>query len=217
MKKFNSLPDSHLDRMTEIIDFSWRSLKSQFLDKRLEFSIEASFQHYFAQVISNTGELFCSKRNDVFHVDLETRSKALGRPTRIDITCSFGRTQVKCAIELKFKTAKQGAQDLGRIGAFEDIQKLEEYVSRDYDLGRFYFITDSSAYVKKSKRGNGTIFTMHDGAVTKSNSVFPYMAQGKVIDGVKQYIEREIQLNDSYVFSWENKNNWYFLEVLVSP
>jgi len=53
-------------------------------------SKEAPFQHYFAHIISTIGESYCSKRNDIFLVDLETKCDGIkGKSKYVDITCGF--------------------------------------------------------------------------------------------------------------------------------
>jgi len=127
----------------------------------------------------------------------------------IDITCTFLKENTSCAIELKFKTARQGAQDHGRIDAFVDIEALEIACDKyEYDIGRFYMITDSAAYLKQSKKGVGTIFTTFDGTVTNANAVF-HCPNSKGRENVK------VQLKNSYTFEWENIERWYFLELRI--
>ena|GEM_PF-1484199 len=47
------------------------------------------------------------------------------------------------AIELKFKTEQQGAQDHGRIDAYVDIEAVELVTKSQFTFVRFYMITDS--------------------------------------------------------------------------
>ena len=210
MKQTDLISKDYVQRIEEILNISWRILKTRFIDGRHQISKEAPFQHYFAHIISVIGEQCCTKRDDIFVVDLETRiDDVKGKTKYIDITCSFLKENVSCAIELKFKTAQQSAQDYGRIDAFVDIEALEIACDKHgYDIGRFYMITDSTAYIKQSNRGVGTIFTTFDGAVTKPNSVF-HCPNSKGRENVK------VQLRNSYTFEWENIENWYFLELRI--
>ena len=141
---------------------------------------------------------------------LETRLEDIkGKAKYIDLTFEFPQQHVSCAVELKFKTAKQGAQDYGRIDAFVDIEALElACLQNSYDFGRFYMITDSKPYVRQSKRGVGTVFTTHDGASTSAEQRF-HFAQCKGREDVK------VQLSNPYKFHWEQHREWYFLELNV--
>lgn len=210
MKNQNTLPASYSERIDEILNLSWRSLKSKFIDGRHEIPREAPFQHYFANIISSIGDTYCTNREDIFLVDLETKLDNVKRKSKyIDITCSFPKQKTSCAIELKFKTAKQGAQDHGRIDVFVDIEALEIACTKGYDIGRFYMITNSTPYINKSSRGVGTVFTTYDGAITKSGHIF-HCPQSKGREHVK------VTLNSSYHFEWEKINDWYFLALKIS-
>ena len=210
MKPANLLPNNYDERLEEILDLSWRILKTRFLEGRHQILKEAPFQHYFAHIISIVGEQYCTKRDDIFIVDLETKFNNIKRKNKyIDITCSFLKQNISCAIELKFKTAQQGAQDHGRIDAFTDIEAIEIVCNNyNYTIGRFYMITDSTAYIKKSTRGVGTVFTTYDGATVRSNSLF-HCPNSKGRENVK------VTLRNSYHFDWETKGDWYFLELKI--
>ncbi len=125
MKQTDTLPTPYTARLAEVLGISWRIFKTRFLEGRHKIGTEAPFQHHFAYVISSIGQAPCSTRDDLFFVDLETRiDKLKGKTKFLDITCGYANRNARCAIELKFKTARQGAQDYGRIDAFVDIQAL---------------------------------------------------------------------------------------------
>jgi len=209
-KEANLLPKDYVQRIEEILDLSWRILKTRFIDGRHQISKEAPFQHYFAHIISVIGEQFCTKRDDIFVVDLETKlDDVKGKNKYLDITCSFLKQNVSCAIELKFKTAQQGAQDHGRIDAFVDIEAVEIACDRyGYDIGRFYMITDSTAYINRSEKGVGTVFTIHHGARTEANANFQYPKSR----GRENVI---VNLKNPYHFKWEQVDKWFFLELKI--
>ena len=209
MKPPDILHKSYVDRLEEILDISWRLFKTRFSDERHKVLTEAPFQHHFAHIVSTVGELFCSRRNDIFLVDLETKlEKVKGKTKYIDITGEFEGRKASCAIELKFKTDKQGAQDHGRIDVFVDIEALEIAVQKGYSFGRFYMITDSTAYVNQSKKGVGTVFTTNDGAVTQAGATF-HCPTSKGRENVR------VKLRSSYQFQWEKIGRWYFLQLDV--
>lgn len=209
MKQNNTLPSSYTDRLREILDISWRVLKTRFVEGRHNVTKEAPFQHYFAHIISNIGDAYCTKRDDIFLVDLETKcGNVKGKTKYFDITCNFPVQRRSCAIELKFKTARQGAQDHGRIDSFADIEALEIACRKTYDFGRFYMITDSTPYVNQSRKGVGTVFTTHDGAITKPNQKF-HCPNSKGRENIV------VNLSNPYHFEWEKIKKWYFLEIKV--
>ncbi len=222
MKQKDILPHDYSDRIDEILDSSWRIFKTQFVEGLYEVTKEAPFQHHFANIISVIGRTYCTKQSDIFFVDLEKKIEYLDEKKKyLDITCEFqsqeNKTNAKAAIELKFKTKKQGAQDHGRIDAFVDIEALENAKEfHSFSKARFYMITDSEIYLSKSKKGVGTIFTTYDGAKTKKDSYF-HCPSSKGRENVN------VHLNASYSFEWEKielkKNNmkyyWYFLELKI--
>ncbi|MGA1847665.1 hypothetical protein [Deferribacter abyssi] len=90
MKQIDLIPKSYIQRIEEILKISWRILKTRFLEGRHQISKEAPFQHYLAHIISVIGEQYCTKRDDIFVVDLETKlGNVKGKTKYIDITCSF--------------------------------------------------------------------------------------------------------------------------------
>ena len=210
MKNTELIELDYQSRIEEILNLSWKILKSKFIMGDIIMMKEAPFQHHFSNIISSVGNLFCVSREDAWKVDLE--KKCILNPEKysfIDITCMFENVNVKCAIELKFKTAKQAAQDYGRIDSYIDIKSLEKACSNEYQLGKFYMITNSSAYINKSKRGVGTVFSMHDGFKSEASKILNYPCKGR--ENV------EIALTNAYEFHWEKNNDWYFLDLSISP
>lgn len=207
MKHPIRLTENYHHRLHDVLELSWSILKSRFIDGRYSITKEAPFQHHFAHIISAIGESHCSKRDDIFLVDLETKCGDIkGKNKYIDITCGFVNQKVNCAIELKFKTNSQGAQDHGRIDAFVDIEALELVCGEKFSFGRFYMITDSTPYIHQSKKGVGTMFTTHDGATIKP-AVYQYPSKGRE--------DVIVELNNEYIIEWEKIGEWYFLQVNI--
>lgn len=207
MKKTKLIDLDYSKRLNQILDESWRIFKAQFINKRHEINKEAPFQHHFAQIIRNVGSLYSICKNDLFKVDLETKVERIkGKSKYLDITCEFV-DQINCAIELKFKTEKQGAQDHGRIDAFVDIEALENVTDSKFDIGKFYMITDSKYYINQSKRGVGTVFGTHHGNLTEKNRELRFPSKGR------EHVR--INLRNSYHFEWEKIGEWYFLDLTI--
>jgi hypothetical protein len=203
----NVIPTDHIERLRRIIDESWRIFQSHFINGRHPILKEAPFQHHFANIISTVGSLYCVTRDDQFFVDLEAKCQIGVKNKFLDITCSFQNRNVKCAIELKFKTAQQGAQDHGRIDAYVDIAALEGACKNGYQFGRFYMITDSSVYINQSVKGVGTRFRMHHG-----HQLLP----GQTLKGESKGREDvEVNLDGAYQFNWTKFDKWHFLELRI--
>jgi len=198
----------HETRIRSILDASWKIFKSKFVHGRHPVLKEAPFQHHFANIISTVGGLYCIERADSFFVDLETKCENIKNKSKyLDITCSFGNGDVSCAIELKFKTDQQGAQDWGRIDAYVDIEALELACKTGYTFGKFYMITNSTAYIKQSTRGVGTVFATHNGFESLINRKLRSTSSGR--EGV------EVCLEHPYRFDWEKIGKWYFLDLTI--
>ena len=199
------------ERLNQILTLSWDIFKSQFINGRIRITKEAPFQHHFANIIKSIGDLFCIKRNELFFTDLETKCPNIKNKNKyLDFTCGFisDSKEIKAAIELKFKTKNQGAQDFGRIDSYVDIEALELSLDKGYALGRFFMITDSTAYINSSTVGVGTIFSMHNGYISK-----PGKFQAKECKGRSEVV---VGLKNSYKFEWEKIKDYYFLEIRIN-
>lgn len=206
MKPKDILTENYTQRINDILDISWRLLKSRFIDGRHLITQEAPFQHHFSHIISTIGESYCTKKEDIFLVDLETKCDGIkGKSKYIDITCGFPNQNASCAIELKFKTKKQSAADNGRIDAFIDIEALELVCDTEFSIGRFYMITNNTQYINQSRIGVGTKFTTYDGAVVTPGK---YAFQNKSRNVV-------VTLKNQYKFEWEKIGEWYFLQINI--
>jgi hypothetical protein len=207
MKEKEIIEFEYPKRLNEVLDLSWKIFKSQFIHGRHEINKEAPFQHHFAQIIRNVGNLYSIAEKDLFKVDLETKCENInGKSKYIDVSCEFV-DQIKCAIELKFKTAQQGAQDHGRIDAYVDINALELVTDKLFDLGKFYMITNSTPYINQSVKGVGTVFATHNGHITEKGQEFWYDSKGR------EHVR--LTLRNSYHFEWEKINDWYFLDLTI--
>jgi len=207
MTELNNIPFDYKLRLDTVMTSAWTVFKSQFIHDRHFISTEAPFQHHFADIIRQVGNLYCLTREDVFLVDLETQCKDIkGKTKYLDISCEFVN-QINCAIELKFKTARQGAQDHGRIDIYADIEALELVCTDRFQVGKFYAITDSTAYVNQSRVGVGTVFPTHHGHISEANKIFWTPSIGR------EHVT--VNLKNSYTFNWEKFDKWYFLELTV--
>jgi hypothetical protein len=208
MKDNKIISADYFTRMNEVLDLSWMILKSQFLNGRHEINSEAPFQHHFAQIIRSVGELYSINSDDLFKVDLETKVVDIRTKTKFyDISCQY-YGKIKCAIELKFKLKRQGAEDWGRIDSYVDIESLELTTGNQFDFGKFYMITDDDLYVKKSKRGSGTIYCMHDGYTSQKNKTL-----NSPTNKGREHVF--VKLQNQYNFEWEQLNDWFFLDLLI--
>ena len=214
MRKLELIEQDYTKRLEQVLDEAWRIFKSQFINKRNEINKEAPFQHHFAQIIKGVGDLYSLNRNDLFKVDLESMQENVKEKKKyIDITCGF-QNRAKCAIELKFKTKGQGAQDIGRMDAYVDIEALEIVTldKNEYKFGKFYMITDLAAYTKPFKSECVGNFKFHH-----EHTIEP----GEYIHNSTWKDRKSITVNlrNSYPIQWEkvkrDETDWFFLELKV--
>ena len=177
MKEVQLISNNYASRMKEILDESWKIFKSQFVYKRNDIDKEAPFQLQFASIIKSVGELYSIKPGEQFFVGMETKCEGIkedGKPKYVDITCGFrtgSKSEFSCAIELKFKTRQQSAQDIGRINVYQDLESLEKVCRKGgYDSGKFYMITDSRMYTALGKGEVADQFMIYDGYTTQGNT-----------------------------------------------
>jgi hypothetical protein len=207
MKELYNIPFDYSHRLDHVLSTAWTIFKSQFIHNRHFISTEAPFKHHFADIIRQVGNLYCLTREDVFLVDLETQCKDIkGKNKYLDISCEFVN-KINCAIELKFKTDSQGAQDHGRIDMYVDIEALELVCSNKFEVGKFYAITDSTPYINQSKVGVGTVFSTHNRHISQANKTFWFNSKGRE--------DVLVNLKNSYTFNWEKMDRWYFLELSI--
>jgi hypothetical protein len=207
MAEKNIIPFDYKERLDTVMSSAWTVFKSQFIYNRHFISTEAPFQHHFADIIRQVGNLHCLTRDDVFLVDLEYQCKDIkGKTKYYDITCEFVN-KINCAIELKYKKGSQGAQSHGRIDIYTDIEALEIVCKDKFDVGKFYAITDNTPYVNQSLVGVGTVFATHHGHTTEENKTFWVDCKGR------EHIT--VKLTNSYTFNWEKIDKWYFLELTI--
>jgi hypothetical protein len=65
------------EKLEKVITESWELFIAKYLSGRIEVSKEAPFQHHFANIIQDIGELYCFSRTELFLVDLETKEEKL--------------------------------------------------------------------------------------------------------------------------------------------
>lgn len=227
MKEVQLIATNYASRMKEILDEAWKIFKAQFIYRRNDIDKEAPFQLQFASIIKSVGELYSIKPGEQFFVGMETKCEGIkedGKPKYVDITCGFrtgSKSEFSCAIELKFKTRQQSAQDIGRINVYQDLESLEKVCRKGgYDSGKFYMITDSRMYTALGKGEVADQFMIYDGYTTQGNTTHihdePKWKNNKYC---------KVELKNQYRFEWEhseryegdnNVSNWYFLEIDIT-
>ncbi|MCL9638016.1 hypothetical protein L2095_25035 [Bacillus zanthoxyli] len=210
------------ERMNFILDLSWDIFKAHCLHGKATLHKEASFQHHFANIINQVGGLYCFSKVEAFHVDLEYTIKAqLGfeRKAEIDIVCELtnfkNQESVKGAIELKHTIKPGDATDFGRIGSYQDINRLEKLKALKHggiNLCRFYMLANRRAYTNISKPGtSGADFPTYHGYHIEPKRIYRTIH-------TKMGRDVELVFNKPYEFVWDIYDDplkLYFLSINI--
>jgi len=200
--------DLYRDRLIEVVEFTYKRLREKINGGRICVENEASLQLQFSALLKSTGELYESKKNEVFSIELEKPVQLLPgaiflksgtRKAKIDIWISFEdiETKVKhsCAIELKYFKYENHREPNNRYDVFTDIQNLEAY-SDFADICFLVVATDHHHYVNQDIYSQDTSdFDLRDGRCYKAGKILTYKT-------AIPYGE-PISLANSYTFAWD--------------
>jgi hypothetical protein len=208
------------ERMNLVLNHSWNIFIAHCIQGRAILHKEASFQHHFANIIEQVGELYCFSKKETFHVDLEytiPKQKGFERTAAIDIVCELNNFEknvsAKAAIELKHTIKPGDATDIGRIGAYQDIYRLEKLKGLKHEgftVCKFYMLANRAAYTNVSPPNtSGEDFPTYKGYTIEPGRIYKttHTKVGKDI---------ELVFNNSYEFKWdlyEQPHRLYFLSV----
>lgn len=210
------------ERLIEIVEFAYARLREKINGGRIRVENEASLQLQFSALLKSTGELFESKKNEVFSIELEKPAllsdgffeKSGTSKAKIDVWISFEDLETKakhsCAIELKFFKFANHREPNNRYDVFSDIQNLEAY-GNFADLGFLIVATDHDHYVNKDRYSQDTSdFDFRHGS--------HYDAGKKLTYKTKKPYGDPIVLSNSYSFVWdESTGGIHFLKLPVLP
>ena len=212
------MKENFKNRLSEIIETSFRFLEMKIANGGITSQNEASFQLELGYILKVVGLLHEFQPDEKFHlefekyIDLEERSiKSKTKKARVDIYLEFGNKNQKTngAIELKFLKKKNQREPNNRYDIFKDISNLEAYKENGIDLCYFYISTDHSHYVNKKKYSDDTAdFDFRNGAEYSNEKVLNYKTD-------KPYGE-PIKLKGNYKFTWKAPTkNFYFLKLKI--
>lgn len=226
MKSVSLLPLDINKRLDEMISLSWNIFINHFINKKYEINLEAPFQLHFASILKHIGEMYCLQKQELFFINLEV-DMGLDKKNYVDIVVSFydrnTDKEISIPIELKYKTEKQSAEDVGALEIYKDIYNQEKVLkSSNKDkvipFSYFFCITDNRRYVNEANKGLKTVFTTHDGSKIKSNFEYKYL---DTKTGKEFYDKYGLFIFDKeYEFNWEEYtypkgNSYWFLKMRI--
>ena len=219
MEEIETIPDDLGKRLEIVVEKAWNIFTSYFLNKKYEIEREAPFQFHFASILKLVGELYCLKREETFFVDLESKIKVIDENKYIDIVCGFiiGKKEYKALIELKFKTLKQSAEDLGAMEIYKDIYDLENVIKQEHHFQTAYFfmITDNPRYTKAPRKNSlRAVFNTSDNYEIQPSYEYKYT---DTKTGDKFYKKNgSLIFKEKRQFKWQRyKNKFYFLKMKI--
>lgn len=198
-------------RLTNIIDLCWLSFSAKVGGGLIEINKEASMQLHFAYILKNSIDLIVHHQDESVSIELETGISVNGRTRECDIVVKVekGDNVLYLPIEMKcYKTKSssggfRGAQDLLRLGIYEDLQLLEQYENTNVLNGFQLTMTDSRNFIfPKSKEFKSWDYDISEGTIITNGIRITTPIGGK---------EASIELSKSYSFHWKQVGTYYFL------
>lgn len=212
------MKENFKNRLTEIIETSFRLLEMKMANGGIISKNEPSFQLELGYMLKVVGQLYEFKPNEKFHIEFEKyiylkekSIKSKSKKSRIDIYLEFGneKQKIKGAIELKFFKKENHGEPNNRYDVFKDISNLESYKENGIDLCYFFISTDHSHYVNQESYSIDTAdFDFRTGTKYKKGT--------KLVYNTKKPHGAPIKLKGDYQFNWtEPSENIFFMKLKI--
>jgi hypothetical protein len=211
------MKDDFKNRLTEIIETSFRLLEMKIANGGIISKNEASFQLELGYILKVVGQLYEFKPSEKFHlelesyIDLEKKSiKSNSKKARVDIYLEFGDDEQKSkgAIELKFLKKRNHREPNNRYDIFKDISNLEAYKKNGIEICYFYISTDHAHYVNQENYSPDTAdFDFRRGSNYSAGRKLEYKT-------TKPY-GPPIKLKGNYQFEWSHQKELYFMKLKI--
>lgn len=204
------LTNDKKERLSNIINFSWKILIEYVINGKVKLNKESSLQLHYSAILKQIGEIFCIHPKEEFWVELESNY----RGKNIDIFC--GIDNIKAAIEMKcFKKfsssgGKSAAHDIKMYDTFVDIDRISIYEDDKYvDLGFFLCYTDDIYFVRGEKiQGYAENFNTRNDRKYRKRQILKPLWIGK---WKNQNRDKDIILKRDIEFNWTTRDKHYFL------
>ncbi len=221
MKVVDRLPSSPSERLEKAMVHAWKIVKSKFIEGRIQLNKEAALQHHYAQALKTLGELYSINRNEYWIVDLEKGEENLTQEEKtdnIDVVCEIrqeGEKSIKSGIEMKFKYADSGAPKFS-VQSLVDIYRLEKLIETDYEMGRFYMITNNKYCWKEPQRSKiRKNFGIYNGREIERGETLRAQKDTSKNVLTSRLDTTKIEFLKDYRFEWEGKGKFRYLSVQV--
>lgn len=215
------LPVSPLERLEMALDDAWRIVKGKFDGGRIRVTKEAPLQHHYAQTLKALGNLYVTRRDEFWIVDLERKEIDLtreGHPDYVDVVCEVRSEEedpIKSAVEMKFKAGPRGSPRAS-VQALVDIYRLERARESGYEAARFLMATDNQyCWMEPESSVVRSNFGIYEGReISAGEEIKSEKTTSKNILAKKLNKDR-IKFKNSYLFEWEELGDFQSLGVKV--
>ena len=192
------------EQLNEVVDMAWQEVKDQVDKGQLTLVREGNFGLHLGIFLYAFGNRDVPE-GQRFEVEAEHLLEVDGARKYMDLACSYQPEDIKAALELKFCTAQQGADNLRRVDFWQDLGTLEEAQRQGFGEARFLLITDDPRYPEVKRRGDYKKYSMHEGRVIEPG-------QYECVDWAGRR-GKSVTLEKAYPISWEKINGLNFLEL----
>ncbi|MFZ5353969.1 MAG: hypothetical protein ACOZCL_14785 [Bacillota bacterium] len=230
MESIRIIPLSIEERITEMIELSWDIFINQFISDKYVILLEAPFQLHFASILKSVGELYCLKKDESFHINLEV-NMGEQKKNYVDIVIEYNlgstaKTYI-IPIELKYRTLSQSAEDIGVMEIYKDICSLD-YITYGKVLtiediiipfSYFFCITNNQRYIKIPGKGLKTIFRTYNEAVIEPLVEYKYLETSEGNKFFDKY--GALVFSRHYQFLWQEgsksvkEEKYWFLKLKI--
>ena len=197
------------NRLSDIIDISYKILCNKISAGSINVYNEASLQLQFSVILKTIGHLYEFEKYDIFEIELEKKInlkektwKSNNKKARCDIWISLSNSKTNksesAAIELKYFRKSQGETTTdNRFSLLCDLENLEHYQNISNNIHCYSITYTNNPNYSKS---NSTSY------INIGNEC---SCSGKIISNKK-----EVNLENNYIFSWDIYiNEYYFLKI----
>lgn len=185
--------------LSSVVDLAWSKIKTKTIEG-LRLRREGNFQLHLGitlhDVANQTGIT-------EFNIEAEHLLDPNAARNYIDLVCSYG--DARTALELKFCTSDQGADNLRRVDFWKDLGTLEAAQALGFTDARFLLITDDYRYLQRKTTSDYALYSMHEGRVIEPGTYTCTKWAGRR--------GQTVTLQRRYPINWATVKGLHFLQL----
>jgi len=198
-------------RFEQVIRMAWEIFQCKVGNEFLTIYKEASMQLQFAYILQNLIPVFIYEKDEDIKIELEKTVKYNNISSEVDmfVTIKKGGNEYKIGIEMKCyrKIAAsgkpRGAANIFMKDVYEDIVKLENYISNNICQNTFLLVMNDLENLVNPKKTDTKCwdYNVSNGFILNPKHLTTPVG-GKNIS---------IKINNQYKFNWTKFGSFYFL------